>query len=622
MSWPDAPSEAEAEESAAELALASTRTDLLTEAAIPLSVMGLLGSFLYYLLELRSVFWGSEGDALLRWVCFFFLLGTIGITRLRTRYGDQVVAAPYVVALAAVTGLFVWVFTQRSGPVVRTGLPAALDLLFTYAVVAVIWYGASRLTRECTAEETREEAAEHGMLERLLERGKGEAAAGPDDRTRVRHPGWLVVWFSLAALVVFALGERAMTTEAGGATAFAFKCMAVFFFFGLLLLALTTLSSIRMYVRRKRLTLSRAVSPLWIMLSLLLVSGIVLLSAKLPRTESQEALRRIAEIIPSRLWDRKAQRTMPSPVQGTAAARETAQPERKGEKEPQPRREGAPAGRPGAGEAAGTGRASTGMAGQHPQQGETPSEGLEGKGQAGTQAKGAGQQEGKKEGQGSEGKGRGQGGSKEQASSTGQTSTRLPPNPRGGWGWWWLLLLLLLLALLGYMIYRNRKKIKAWFEGLTGWKLRWPKWLEGFRLGLLAVLARILRWLGLRRLAALFAAGIRGLPTEVLVDPFRDRSLADKSPSEKVKHVYRTLLAYADLLGCGREPQQTPFEYLKNLPRQLSPIAKEANQLTYCYVQARYTPQEITLDQVSVVQSIWQTLQAHIDAALAQRPRA
>ncbi|MFQ6133535.1 MAG: DUF4129 domain-containing protein [Armatimonadota bacterium] len=618
MSSLDAQSEVSAEEAAPPLD--DDRTDLLTEVAIPLSVMGLLSSFLYYLLELRSVFWGSESDAMLRWVCFFFLMGTIGVTRLRTRYGDQVIAAPYMIGLAAAIGVFVWVFTQRSGPVVRTGLPAMLDLLFTYAVVAVIWYAASRLTRECTAEETRQEAAEHGMLEGMVERGKTEGAQ-PEDRRSIRHPGWLVMYFSLAALVVFALGERAMTTEAGGATGFAFTCMAVYAFFALLLLALTTLSSIRMYVRRKRLTLSRAVSPLWITLALLTVAGIVLLATKLPRAESREPLRRIAEVIPSRLRDREADRTMPSPIEGTAQGRETTDRDQEGDQEEQPRPEGTPAGQEGPTEAADAGPESTGAAGSEPEQGETSSQGREGEGAAGAQAEGEGGQQGQGEGEGPEGEGRGEGGAQEQPSSAGQTSARQPPSPLGGWSWLWLLLLLLL-AVLGYLIYRYRKQIKAWFERLTGWKLRWPNWLESMRLGLLGLLARIAGWLGLRRLAALLSAGRRGLPAEVFVDPFRDRSLADKSPAEKVKHVYRALLAYADLLGCGRLPEQTPFEYLRQLPRPLSPIAKEANQLTYCYVQARYTPEEITQEQVAAVRGIWTTLQEHIDTALAQRQGA
>ncbi|MFQ5808141.1 MAG: DUF4129 domain-containing protein, partial [Armatimonadota bacterium] len=133
-----------------------------------------------------------------------------------------------------------------------------------------------------------------------------------------------------------------------------------------------------------------------------------------------------------------------------------------------------------------------------------------------------------------------------------------------------------------------------------------------------ALLARILYLLRLRRLGGTVAADAQGIERETLADPFSDRSLAGRSPADKVKHVYRAMLAYAELLGCPRAPEQTPLEYLRDLPTQMAPIRQEAGTLTQYFVQASYTPQDITDEQVDSLKGIWTRLQGRIDAALAQ----
>jgi len=185
----------------------------------------------------------------------------------------------------------------------------------------------------------------------------------------------------------------------------------------------------------------------------------------------------------------------------------------------------------------------------------------------------------------------------------------------------WLLrliiaILLVLLAL--YILYRVGRAIIAWLRRATGWQIRMPPVLVALLQRLRALLARLLYLLRLRRLGGAVAAEAQGIDRGTLADPFSDRSLADKSPADKVKHVYRAMLAYAQLRGCPRAPEQTPLEYMRALPAELSPIRKEARALTGYFVQASYTPQDITDEQVESLRGIWATLQHRIDAALAQ----
>ena len=61
--------------------------DWLTELAIPTGIFGLLGSLLYYLVEVRAALAGPGSIGPLRWVIFWFLLAIIAIARIRTKHG-------------------------------------------------------------------------------------------------------------------------------------------------------------------------------------------------------------------------------------------------------------------------------------------------------------------------------------------------------------------------------------------------------------------------------------------------------------------------------------------------------------------------------------------------------
>jgi len=166
--------------------------DWITEFAIPLGIIGLLGSFLYYLIDLRTLMGGGAGQTLM-WVCFFFLLGTVFVTRVRTKFGESAIAAPYIIGLAAAIGLFIWQFTMWSGSLAGRQMAGGrlIDLMFNYAIVGLIWYGASRLTRECTAEETTQRAGEEGMLNDIASRDQRQRSRPIGDRRAAKHPGWL-----------------------------------------------------------------------------------------------------------------------------------------------------------------------------------------------------------------------------------------------------------------------------------------------------------------------------------------------------------------------------------------------------------------------------------------------
>jgi hypothetical protein len=80
-------------------------------------------------------------------------------------------------------------------------------------------------------------------------------------------------------------------------------------------------------------------------------------------------------------------------------------------------------------------------------------------------------------------------------------------------------------------------------------------------------------------------------------------------------HVYHALLAYAALLGCARAPQQTPHEYLHNLPEPLEPLRSDVEALTDLYVQAAYTGGSVPEDCRPTLQTVWTRLLSQVRTA-------
>lgn len=647
--------------------------DWLTEVLIPIAVFGLLASFFYYLIDLRGAA-GDRGLSGLRWVCFWFLLGAILTTRMRTRYGAHILALPYMLGLALAVALFIFHFTMYSGAFVRTGdlTGQVVDLIFNYALVGIIWWVANVVTRACTAEENFMAMTDEGLLSSIRRRRQPQRKKARDAQTR--HPGWVLMWTSFVALISFAFGQQMIGASSTSHRAHAFMCMVSYSFFALLLLALTSLSAMRMSARRRKIKVAGGITPVWTLASTLIVMAILLLAALLPRVRVESVSRRLAQLPqgwrepPETSWEN-------APAYGARRPRENPGGDRRADEEA--------GSRPGA---------KGNESGQHPESGQeksqTPSGGPQGQ-EAGTpQAGGSGEKgdesasSGAVEGRGGEGA-QGESGEAEQErsgasqNSTGEGETEQDETPSesdgtagqgrgdeereanvssagtgnqpsrpseagaernaaGSVDWLkmlllWLailLLLLLLLLLIAYLIYRllkNRKQLpsfRGWLASM--WQISkeavqdvWARTMAA----LAAAWAFVLRLLGWRPKRP--KLGEDGLPEDPFTDIFTDRELAESlTPAQVVRHVYAAFQAFGDLIGYGRDDQQTPNEYLRALPKYIGGMPRhDADDLTGLYVKAAYSPEEVGEEEVERVRRIWERMQTPIDEAMAKRKK-
>ncbi len=596
--------------------------DWLTEVAIPVCVFGLLGSLLYYLVEVRATLAGQYSVGPLRWVVFWFLLATIGIARIRTKYGGAAIAGYYSGLLGLAMFVFVWVYTGRAGSFYGGANQSNwLALIFNWALVGLVWWAASAVTREATLEENVETQLEGGFWTLLADEWRypdAEDGESPEDvdhaAARPRHPGRLVLWVSLAALILFAVGQRTIGGH-GEHARVAFWCMSAYVLFALVLLALTNLSALRMQVRRRGISLAPAVTPAWIIASVIVTVLIVGFSARMPRSPTPKGHPRVVQV-PDWLTDSERPGMEEGPAQGMGPEGETP----RGEDE-------------GAGD--GEGEEGRGSEGEQQQAEGASDEGEQGTGaEEGEAASSGGEDQGQGEGSG-EGDGEdqsehpeGQTEAQEEAQRTedaeGEETRQghgepepFSPEFEEPSGLARLLMILLLIAsalAIAYVLWVYRRQVLAGLKQLA----RIPVYVGR---AIARAWRRLMDALSKLGLPVPARSGARNLPDDPFVDIFEQGIADGLAPAEVVRYVYRAFQTYAARRGHKRRDDQTALEFLRSLPSELQLPDRAAERLTRAYVLATYSPREITAAQAQGARRTWTVMKEQLESAEAESAR-
>ena len=199
---------------------------LINHIILPAAVILMVGAFLFFLLDVRSVFF-SESMAIRR-VAFCFAAATVLIARYNKMYSAKERHWLYTLVLAFATSLVMLKFSR-----------SPQDLIVNILVVAVVWWFATRIT-ECLdiGEEVEREVLRIYGVERLdWERvhrkfglshlnglPKGERAEAEEKKFEKvrkklnRNPSSAVARLAVIGLAAFALGEPVLLSgppEAG-----------------------------------------------------------------------------------------------------------------------------------------------------------------------------------------------------------------------------------------------------------------------------------------------------------------------------------------------------------------------------------------------------------------------
>lgn len=281
-----------------------TNADYVTIALSPALVMLLVGSLVYFLIEVLYV---GEYQARLMYVFALFVFAAVLIARISIEDGAEY-ASLFALPLGLATFLVLVKFVEHPGP---------FSWLINIGLMCVVWWCAHKLTWDCTLIDDDEDSSGEGLLQRVgvdenadasdaappteneLLAEKEKAAAVPWWRRflqpkKGKHtPGLWVLYFSLAALPLFGVGQYWVPAEDVGRRRYVFSLLVVYVAAALALLVTTSFLGLRRYLRQRHLEMPAPMAANWVAIGAVLIVVVLLLSALIPRPYAEYAISQV-----------------------------------------------------------------------------------------------------------------------------------------------------------------------------------------------------------------------------------------------------------------------------------------------------------------------------------------
>ena len=606
--------------------------DYVVTALSPALVMLMVGSLVFFLIEL--LYEGRYSDRLL-YTMFFFVFAAVLVARIAIQH-DAGRAKIYGIALAIVTYLALLSYVEYPG-----GWLKSWGWLVNLGLLVLVWWSAHKLTWDCTHIDEKAEASGRGLLSAAgldaddekvnpdrevggdsqlkarterKRRGKKKKAqhdsrlwdwiekykAHRDTQRKTGHtPGVWVLYFALAALPLFALGQSLVDPNDDKRRWATLVQMTVYIASALGLLVTTSLLGVRRYLRQRKAKVPGAMTASWLGLGGILIVAFLVLGAFLPRPHSE---------VPWFGIERagKAKRDASKYAQLGDSA-------------------GEGDGRGGNKTKAGNGSASG--KGGNPGGGSKGEKGSGGKGQDG---KGGSGKKGDQSGGNEKGKGKGSGNEseapKDQDDSRGggpdreaddakddggdrnQTRDSPPDSQLSGVlaqvakGVKWLVFALIILAVIFGLFFGVLKYLAPF----TDWARRW---LEGIRAWWANLFGKKVDTV--RRSAGVDAkplAPVRPPPFSAYSNPFADGTADGRDPAELIAYTFEAFDAWAWDRDAGREPTETALEFARRVGEAVPDRAEALARLTNLYTRMAYSTLPIPGNAPAVLEDVWEQL--------------
>ncbi len=616
-----------------------TAVDYLTIVLSPVLVMGLVGSLAFFLLE---IFYKTDGQwkERLQWIVFFCVFGMVLVARISIN-GDIASRAPlYGSILGFVTYLGMQSFIEYPEGV------RSMSFLINLLLVVVIWWCTNRLVWDCTNIDEETDMSGEGLLQAsgLQEAPPEKPSLGNDEpellevdqggvdgwwqryqkyreqKNKKRTLGAWVVYFSLAALPIFGLGQALIPLTAPDRRRFAFWLMMIYVASGLGLLLTTCFLGLRRYLRQKRLQMPAAMTGAWLVMGGTLLGGLLLLGALLPRPA--------AEYSPLTDWidpagsaKRQASRYAAkgdSPGEGEGRPGQTGKEGKDGGKTGEQGKEG---GEGKKGKARGRGEGKDGQG--NSQKGE------KGQQSGGEKKQGDGDRQSEKGDQGDSRDKNQQGGQQqntraaqglkemEKQQNSGSSPSSSPVNavqqlmqkvgPILKWTVFAVLLMLVLVAVLRGGL--------GFLANFTDWA---RKLLESWRNFWANLFGRTTSdQPGTDEETEEQAALERHAPFSDFANPFESGRSAKLSARSLVRYTYRAVEAWAREQQLHREPAETAQEFLHRLGEEVPSFEAELRRLAELHARAEYAPGGLPVNTPELLRSFWENLERVAHAPLS-----
>ena len=292
--------------------LHKTTADYMAIAISPVLIMMMVGSMMYFLV---NVFYSGRYDLRIYWILGCFAVAIVLISRISIEDGQER-AMLFGAALAGVTGLAVMRFANV--------------FFLPWLLLALAWWSAAKLTWDCTLIDDEQDSSGQGLLQ-IIGFGKKKPKEQPDlakdeatdattneskngDTTepegvttrvskmrdeahpvrqpkgRAHAPGVWIVYFSLAALPMFGLGQLLIPAADTQRRQWAFTLLCCYVASGLGLLVTTSFLGLRRYLRQRGVEMPDDMATVWLGLGAVMIVVLLFLVALLPRPAAEYAI--------------------------------------------------------------------------------------------------------------------------------------------------------------------------------------------------------------------------------------------------------------------------------------------------------------------------------------------
>jgi hypothetical protein len=616
-----------------------TVADYVTIALTPLLIMALVGSLVFFLLEVLYV---GQYSGRLQWTLFFFVFGMVLIARISIEQSGAR-AALYGLGL----GVAVWVALQAFVEFPEGNPLAAFSWAIDLGLMALIWWCAHRLTWDCTYIDDQVDASGKGVLQAAgldQEAGPAEDASDADtgeeqprpikgrsallawwdryeryrqaQRRKPHTPGVWVVYFSLAALPLFGLGQALIPPEPEheARRRYVFWLMVCYVGSGLGLLLTTSYLGLRRYLRQRKLQMPVAMTGMWLGLGAALILVLMIVGALIPRPYGEYQLTDFTPLgSKERTASKYALKTDSSGKEQGRASTDPAKDEQKGEPgsgtKPDKKEGGSSKSDSSQGKSGQDKSNSSGQQGNQGKQGGDRSQD-----QQGDKSGGKKDQDGQQGGSGGR-KSSDQSG-KEGSSSKSQSADTRAPSTSGAMGFLsrlgpvaqvlkWIVFGILALAVVFFLLrsglgflanFTNwAKSLLAWWQGLFGRGKR-PHEAD----------AESEEEPGRRA---------QPRPFRYYTNPFLDGRAEQMSPTEVACYTFAALESWAWERDLGRQQEETPLEFSQRLGGEVPALEGDVRRVASLYARAAYGRGVLGAGALAPLRQFWQHLEA-----VAERP--
>ena len=583
--------------------LDKTIVDYVVIAIIPALIMCLVGSLVFFLL---TVFYHGQYEGRLHFIFAMFVLAAVLIARISMEEGIEY-ATLFAVPLAIAAGLAMLRFVEIQGPLEN------VSLLINLTLLGLVWWSAHKLTWDCTLIDEHEDATGQGLMQTIGLDDRSPTASGQGDaekpaadhspetttsepplrrrwqrfvesQRRPHAPGVWVVYFSLAALPIFGVGQRFIPSADVASRQDVFRLLFVYVASGLGLLLTTSFLGLRRYLRQRQLEMSADMARTWLVIGSVMIVLLMVFCTLLPRPSAEYAVSRLpfqfgspADRRPSRFSVGDDGPRDDRPSTETRAEHDGAPAESDNQRESETQKDSQP-------RTSAEGKAD----GESPDSKQTDSR------------NDRRQQDdpGEESDRGEESK-RGQRSSSEPRSppDTVNPVQLLTHLPSAIGGMLKFLFYVAVIAVVGTLLWKNRDRVKAaWLRFLDEMRQLW-----GRLFGRPAGTSQAPDNEPIRPLS-------KPRPFSDFADPFTTGLATRYSAPELIRYSFEALEAWARERGCSRQLDQTPTEFAQQIGRHQKDLGTDARNLARLYSRAAYAQGSLPASTSQQLKQLWSQL--------------